>query len=88
VGTTRPDAILLDLMMPVMDGWTFLREFHADPLCGGRPVAVMSAHTNLQKDASALAVQGILPKPFDLDLLLNTVARLLQRPPGEEAVSS
>jgi CheY-like chemotaxis protein len=32
VGSTRPDAILLDLMMPVMDGWTFLLKLRTDPL--------------------------------------------------------
>jgi two-component system chemotaxis response regulator CheY len=77
VGTTRPDAILLDLMMPVMDGWTFLQECRANPLCGGRPVAVMSAHRDAQ-NASALGVNSILSKPFDVDVLLDTVKRLLQ----------
>jgi CheY-like chemotaxis protein len=77
VGTTRPDAILLDLMMPVMDGWTFLQECKTDPQCGGRPVAVMSAY-QVPQNAGALGVKSVLPKPFDVDALLDTVEYLLQ----------
>src|SRR6266576_546861 len=66
-----------------MDGWTFQEQCFADPLCGGRPVVVMSADSQLQETASALHVQGVLAKPFDIDVLLSTVERLLQcsRPP-------
>jgi CheY-like chemotaxis protein len=38
-----PRVILLDLMMPVMDGWTFLREQAADPALAGIPVVVITA---------------------------------------------
>ena len=85
--TTRPDAILLDLMMPVMDGWTFLEYCRADPLCGGSPVVVMSAHPSLRERPAALGVQGVLPKPFDICLLLDIVERLLQSPPDTTSSS-
>src|SRR5947208_6432557 len=39
----RPDVILLDLMMPVMDGWEFRRRQQADPAVSGVPVIVLSA---------------------------------------------
>ena len=39
----RPDVILLDLMMPVMDGWEFRRRQQADPTVSGVPVIVLSA---------------------------------------------
>jgi two-component system chemotaxis response regulator CheY len=73
---SRPDAIVLDLMMPVMDGWTFLRHLREEPLASGTPVVVMSAYRMLESTAPDLEVQAWLPKPFDLDVLLVTVERL------------
>jgi CheY-like chemotaxis protein len=42
--TRYPDAILLDVMTPVMDGRAFLKGCRTDPECGGTPVLIMSAH--------------------------------------------
>ena len=70
VSRERPHVILLDLMMPVMDGWTFLRH------CEDIPVVLMSATYNLKGTDARPPVQGILPKPFDLDDLLALVAAL------------
>jgi len=68
----RPDVIVLDLMMPVMDGWTFakrLRERHEIP------IVVLSAATDLQRHASTVGAAEVVGKPFDLDQLLPKVAR-------------
>ena len=46
-----PAMVLLDLMMPVMDGWEFLRRCRSDQVCEGVPVAVMSA----ARDAGAIS---------------------------------
>jgi two-component system chemotaxis response regulator CheY len=84
VKTTRPDAIVLDLMMPVMDGWAFLKQYRTAPLCGGMPVVVMSASSELHEATSANHdVQGVLAKPFDMYELLDTVERLLQSSPSK-----
>jgi CheY-like chemotaxis protein len=85
--TSQPDAILLDLSMPNMDGPTFLQQCRANPLCGGRPIAVMSASSKLSEIADALQVQGTLAKPFDMDVLLDTVERLLQVPIGPQLLA-
>ena len=77
VRATRPDAIVLDLMMPVMDGWTFMQECRKDPDCECTPVLVISAHRALQETTSTLDVQACLAKPFDLDVLVGAVERLL-----------
>src|SRR5580765_4465734 len=73
----RVDAIVLDVMMPVMDGWDFRAEQLADPSLRGIPVVVISAsgfsRETLQRQLSACEV---LPKPLDLDgflRALNTV---------------
>jgi two-component system, chemotaxis family, chemotaxis protein CheY len=75
----RPGAIVLDLMMPVMDGWTFLEHCRAEPTCHETPVLVISAYRDLPKDAATLGVNGCLAKPFDLDVLVGAVDRLVRR---------
>jgi len=65
----RPDAILLDLMMPVLDGAGFLRACRADPEYGGVPVVVMSAGS-VRAPIETLDAQGVLQKPFGFDTLL------------------
>ena len=68
VSRVRPDVIVLDLMMPVMDGWTFLG--HITDI----PVVLMSASHNLRATPTPEPVKGLLPKPFNLDDLIALVA--------------
>jgi CheY-like chemotaxis protein len=70
-----PKLILLDLMMPVMDGWTFRKEQLQDPALMGVPVVVLSAAYELHRQAAILKVTSYLEKPVDLTNLLTTVAR-------------
>ena len=71
-----PHAILLDLMMPVLDGAGFLREWGAIPACSDVPVLVMSAGQT-PAHAETPGARGVLLKPFDLDTLLTTLAGVL-----------
>ena len=71
-----PDAILLDLIMPVLDGAGFLRACRANPLVQGVPVIVMSA-LGTHDHAETLGAQGLLFKPFDYDVLLAMLAGVL-----------
>jgi PAS domain S-box-containing protein len=64
VRTEAPDAVLLDLLMPVMDGMTFLRKLRASPAHGGLPVLVLTAKKltrQEQKDLGDMA-SGVLTK--------------------------
>jgi CheY-like chemotaxis protein len=72
---TFPGLILLDLMMPVMDGTAFRSALRLDPELAGIPVVVISADSGLEEKASTMAVDGYLAKPFDLVALLDTVRR-------------
>jgi CheY-like chemotaxis protein len=71
-----PCVILLDLMMPIMDGWQFRRRQLADPVLAAIPVVVISAMPAELQRAHELAAQRIFIKPFDYDELLETVATI------------
>src|ERR1700730_10075043 len=58
VKVAPPDAIVLDLMMPVMDGWTFLEQCRKEALCTGTPILVTSAVQRLEETASELRVEA------------------------------
>jgi CheY-like chemotaxis protein len=74
----RPDAVLLDLLMPVHDGFTFLRERRVQPALAAVPVVVFSAagREGLH-DASTLRANAVLPKPLDLEVLSAVLEHLL-----------
>jgi CheY-like chemotaxis protein len=67
----RPDVILLDLMMPIMDGWEFRRQQQADPELAAVPVVVLSALD--QNRAAHVTANAFLKKPLDFDRLLELV---------------
>ena len=73
-----PDAILLDLMMPVMDGWSFLQSFRAKPGAGAIPVGLLSGAPMLCKTADAWGVQVAIGKPFAIEVLVDQVEHLLE----------
>ena len=70
-----PDLILLDLMMPVMDGWQFSKEQRQDPSLKGVPVVLLSANGNVQQRASMLGAVGFLQKPVEVEELLDAIHR-------------
>lgn len=67
--------ILLDLMMPVMNGWEFLTEQRQDPELASIPVVVISAIGNAREKAASLEAADYLDKPLDYDELLEAVNR-------------
>ena len=77
----RPAVILLDLMMPVMDGWQFVAEMDKR---GQRaaPLLILSADRAVQGHATKLRADAFLAKPFDLDELLVKVSQLTGGPNG------
>ncbi len=77
-GETPPHLILLDLMMPRMDGFAFREALRHEPALAGIPVLVASADLDVKGAAEGLGVAGWLRKPLDLKELLHTVKRLSQ----------
>jgi CheY-like chemotaxis protein len=85
VGQQCPDLIVLDLMMPVMDGWQFVEECHRSQSCDEVPIVVTSASHDLPRTAERLRSFGVrtcLAKPFDVDGLLALVERYVPSAPG------
>jgi CheY-like chemotaxis protein len=74
-GPDDPCLILLDLMMPVMNGWQFRLEQRRDPHLAEIPVVVLSAVGNSREKAASLEADGYIDKPIDFDELLETVVR-------------
>ena len=81
LGREKPACILLDLMMPVMDGWQFVAELDTR---GWRkaPLLILSADRAVQGHATRLHADAFLAKPFDLDDLLGKVSQLTGGPNG------
>jgi len=73
--TPAPCVILLDVMMPIMDGRTFRAEQQKDPALSEIPVVVLSAHADLDSAAEQMQAAGFLRKPVELRALLATVAQ-------------
>jgi DNA-binding response OmpR family regulator len=65
----HPDVVLLDLMMPGMNGWEFCAQRKGDPELASIPVIVLSALGRVQ----GIDAAGYLQKPFELDDLLTAV---------------
>lgn len=74
----RPQLILLDLMMPRMDGEQFMRTLRNSPMAD-IPVVIMSGHSAGHDRAKELQADSWLTKPIDLDDLLATVRRFAAR---------
>ncbi len=70
-----PSVILLDLMMPVMDGWQFRAQQQRDPQLSKIPVVVVSAIGNGMGEAFQVSASAYLKKPFLVEDLVATVGR-------------
>jgi two-component system, chemotaxis family, chemotaxis protein CheY len=68
-----PDLILLDLRMPVMDGWEFARCYRERPRPHA-PIVAFVAALNAEQDSAEVGADAVLSKPFDLDELARAVS--------------
>ncbi len=77
-GTRRPDLILLDMRMPILDGWEFAEICRQQP---GRvaPIVVLTAAQDAADIAAEIHAAGYVAKPFGLDDLLGAVEQHAQR---------
>jgi two-component system cell cycle response regulator DivK len=85
----RPDLILMDLSLPVMDGWEATRQVKANPATQAIPVIALTAHAMVQDKERALAAgcDDFDTKPVDLPRLLEKIKTLLNGKASEVTVS-
>ena len=80
VRAERPDLVITDVLMPVMDGYEFLKQLRLDPATSGIPVVFSTAHYG-EREARALALSGgvsdVLTKPTESAEVLKIVGRVL-----------
>ena len=80
----RPDVILLDLSMPVVNGWEFRMFQKRDPELAGIPVILITAGGYSREEVAWLEPSAMIPKPVDLSVLLAVVHRFCARPEERE----
>lgn len=78
--TMLPSAIILDIMLPVMDGWTILKKLKSNPITKHIPVHMMSAGDEKSEKAKKEGAIGFLKKPVGEDELANTFNLFAQIP--------
>jgi DNA-binding response OmpR family regulator len=79
IQTENPDLVLLDLWMPVLSGDQVLQNIRHNPKSINLPVMIISASRDGKDIARKAGADDYLPKPFDIDLLLNKVEHLLKQ---------
>lgn len=79
--TQSPDLILMDMSLPVLNGWDATRRIKADSALAGIPVIALTAHAMASDREQALAAgcDAYETKPIDLPLLLEKIESLLRR---------
>jgi CheY-like chemotaxis protein len=75
---TKPQVILLDLMMPMKDGATFRAEQLEDAELAQIPVILMSADSKIEAIKNNLQIRHYLKKPIEIDDLIDTVAKVIE----------
>lgn len=77
VSETRPDLVVLDLRMPVMDGYATLARLQADPATADIPVVIATAADDARTDTLAAGACAFVTKPIDARQLLREVSLAL-----------
>jgi CheY-like chemotaxis protein len=85
----RPDVVVLDLMMPVLDGWAFMQTYRE---AAGSDIPIVGASASMTPEKGRrlreLGVRACLSKPFDLGELLDCVSHLVGKAPSTPAQSA
>ena len=78
----RPARILMDLSLPVMDGWEAIRRLRADPETTTIPIIALTAHARAEDEKTALdtGANDFDTKPIDLNRLVGKIEHLLKPP--------
>jgi DNA-binding response OmpR family regulator len=89
VKSLNPDLVILDLMLPSIDGFEFLRQLKRDEESVNIPVIIMSAKTGPGAIIKAfhLGIADYLPKPFNIGELISRVSKIIKTEDGDGTVA-
>jgi len=79
---SKPDLMIIDLMMPVIDGWTLIRRLREENVAADVPLVIFSADRDVPDKARNVDADAALRKPFELEELQEVVERLLPSKPA------
>lgn len=80
VAAQRPDAIVLDLMLPVVHGWDFVEHYREHTSGETVPIVVVSAAGAVTRSMEQLGVKAFVPKPFTVEELLARLTEITGQP--------
>jgi len=69
----KPQLVLLDLMMPIMDGWEFMEALRANPQWDGVPIVIITAIYDVKRTQEETGARAVITKPFDIDQITEIV---------------
>jgi CheY-like chemotaxis protein len=77
--TVTPDVVLMDLKLPIMDGWETLRQIRANDVLAKLPVVALTGYhsASVARDVTQAGFTAYVPKPIDIELLNETLAGLV-----------
>jgi CheY-like chemotaxis protein len=83
----RPDVVLLDMNLPVMDGWTAAKHLKADAATAGMPIIALTAHalSGDREKALEAGCDDYHPKPVDFSKLLSQIDAALEKSAASSA---
>jgi CheY-like chemotaxis protein len=76
INNENADVVLLDIKMPLLDGLSVCKMVKENPSTSRLPVIIMSASEMLLQEAGDVSADAVIAKPFDIDILIETVNRL------------
>jgi CheY-like chemotaxis protein len=80
VAEEAPGIVLLDLKMPVLDGWGVMERMRSEPRSSAIPILILSAY-GFEWEAELLGAQGYIPKSVGMDEILERVRKAAGPPP-------
>jgi CheY-like chemotaxis protein len=80
IAAEGPGIVLLDLKMPVLDGWGVVERLRKDPATAGIPVLILSAY-GFEWESELLGAQGFIPKSVGMEEILDRLRRVAGPPP-------
>lgn len=80
LGITKPSLMIIDVLMPEMDGFAFFKELKKAKETENIPVLILTIRKNMEDSFLAMGANGFLSKPVDTEALLDTISKLSVRP--------